>query len=113
MKLDDFYQVNQQSGIQIGYNKKKEYEKVIEMKFSDGEFRSFDGKNNDEILYELLSIMKEKEFINDVTVTELKLYEVYTRAGYLERVYATSIDEAIENSSYSACRIIEVKEVED
>lgn len=112
MKLNDF--LSSDSAIRNPDDlKKSNTKKVIEINFSDGEFRSFDGKCDSEIICELLGIMKEKEFIKDACVTELKLYAVSTRADYTDFVYATSIDEAITNSIYSANRIIEVKEIED
>lgn len=92
---------------------KSNTKRIIEINFSDGESRPFEGKSNSEIVYALLQIMHEKNLINDISVTEPKLYEIYTRAGDTDYVYAISIDEAISNSRHSASLISKVKEVED
>ena len=113
MKLKDFLPSDSASRIPDWLNEKSNTKRMIEINFSDGEFRSFDGKSNGEIAYSLLQIMYEKKLINDISVTELKLYEIYTRSGNSDYVYAFSIDEAISNSKHSASVISEVKEVED
>lgn len=86
--------------------------RIVELNFSDGELKSFDSMSSSDILIELLRILDEKGIINDVTIIDLNLYEVKTIGGYSEHVYATSISEAIANSTYSINKIMEVKRIE-